>query len=110
MAESERSLKTKDRLFGNLAVVSFLIVQCLDGVFTYLGISFWGNGIEANPLVRSAVELAGLGVGLTGVKLAAAALGIALHLRQVHLPVALLTATYVVAAILPWSYLFLSSR
>ena len=99
---------TKDGLFGNLAVLGFLSVQCLDGILTYLGISIWGQSIEANPLVRSAVEFAGLGVGLTGVKLAAASLGMMLHLRRIHLPVAMLTAIYLVGAILPWSYLFLS--
>jgi hypothetical protein len=110
MAQLQRTWQTKDGLFGNLAVLGFLAVQCLDGMFTYLGISVWGNSIEANPLVRSAVELAGLGVGLAGMKLAAASLGIILHLRKVHLPVALLTGLYVVAAIVPWSFLFLSSR
>jgi hypothetical protein len=73
-----------------------------------MGISIWGESIEANPLVRSAVELAGLGVGLTGVKLLAVSLGMMLHLHRIHTPVALLTAIYVVAAIVPWSYLFLS--
>jgi hypothetical protein len=98
---------THDGLFGNLAVLGFLFVQCLDGAFTYLGISIWGATIEANPLVRSAVDLAGPGIGLMGVKLLAAALGMLLHLRRIHTPVALLTAVYLVAAILPWSYLFL---
>ena len=28
--------------FGDVAVLSFLVVQCLDGAFTYLGVSFWG--------------------------------------------------------------------
>lgn len=108
MSWLSRLRSTKDGLFGNLAVLGFLSVQCLDGVFTYLGISIWGQDIEANPLVRSAVELAGLGVGLTSVKLLAASLGMMLHLRRIHTPVAVLTALYLVGAILPWSYLFLS--
>jgi len=98
----------QDGLFGNLAVLGFLCVQCLDGALTYLGITIWGPSIEANPLVRSAVEVAGLGVGLTGVKLVAASLGMMLHLRRIHTPVALLTLIYVVGAILPWSYLFVT--
>jgi hypothetical protein len=60
--------------------------------------------------VRSAVEVAGLGPGLTGVKLVAAALGMMLHLRRIHTPVALLTGIYFIVAILPWSYLFLNGR
>ena len=27
-----------DGLFGNLAVLGFLFVQCLDGIYTYLGV------------------------------------------------------------------------
>ena len=94
--------------FGNLAVVSFLLVQVLDGAFTYLGVRTWGPGIEGNPLISSAVAVAGLGVGLSATKLVAMALGIALHLRRVHSLLALLTALYVAAAIVPWTALFLS--
>jgi hypothetical protein len=54
--------------------------------------------------------MVGLGLGLTSVKLLAAGLGVALHLRRIHTPVALLTAVYVIAAILPWTYLFVTSH
>jgi hypothetical protein len=94
--------------FGDYAVLCFLVVQCLDGVLTYLGVSIWGPGIEANPLVSSAVQVAGLGTGLAAVKLFAVSLGIVLHLRRVHNLVALLTLIYVGLAILPWTALFLT--
>ena len=103
-----RPWDTKSGLFGNLAVLGFLFVQCLDGIYTYLGVSIWGASIEANPLIRTAVELGGLGLGLGGIKMLAVALGILLHLRRIHIPVALLTAIYLVAAIVPWTYLFFS--
>lgn len=93
--------------FGDIVVLGFLFVQGLDGAFTYLGVRIWGPGIEANPLISSAVSLAGLGVGLTSAKLVAIGLGIALHLRRVHNLVALLTAIYFAAAILPWTAIFL---
>ncbi len=104
-----RLYKRWDRpnLFGDLAVVGFVLVQCLDGVFTYLGVRTWGPGIEANPLISSAMSFAGLGAGLAGTKLIAVALGIVLHLRQTHLVVAILTAFYFAAAIVPWTALFL---
>src|SRR4029077_1768000 len=92
--------------FGAFVVLSFVLVQCLDGVFTYLGVSIWGPGIEANPLVSSAVAAAGLGPGRAGAKLVAIGFGILLHLRRVHTVVALLTAIYMGAAILPWTVLF----
>jgi hypothetical protein len=93
--------------FGNAAVLGFLLVQCLDGIFTYLGVAMWGPGIEANPVVSSAVAVAGLGAGLAGTKLVAAGFGILLHLRGIHGLVAILTAVYIVLAIVPWAAFFL---
>jgi uncharacterized protein DUF5658 len=90
-------------------VLGFLLVQCLDGVFTYLGVKTWGPSVEANPLVSSAIAAAGPGLGLAGTKLLAATFGIVLHLRRVHMVVALLTALYVAAAIVPWTALFLTN-
>jgi len=101
-----RRWDTPRSLFGDIAVVSFLVVQTLDGIFTYLGVSIWGPGIEANPLISSAVATAGLVPGLTGAKLVAVGLGMALHLQRVHNLVAALTAIYFAAAILPWTALF----
>ena len=93
--------------FGNIAVIGFLIVQGLDGVFTYIGIMVWGPGIEANPVVSSAVALAGPGAGLAVAKLIAAGCGILLHLRRVHTVIALLTAFYIAIAVVPWTAVFL---
>ena len=83
-------------------------MQCLDGALTYLGVHIWGPSIEANPLIRSAVALAGVGGGLAAAKLTAIGLGMALHLRRVHGIVALLTVFYLAVAILPWTVLFLN--
>jgi hypothetical protein len=94
--------------FGDVVVVGFLIVQCLDGVLTYHGVSIWGPDIEANPLISSAIALAGPIPGLAGAKLVAIGFGIMLHLRRVHNVVALLTLVYLAVAILPWAALFLT--
>jgi hypothetical protein len=96
-------------LFGDVVVVGFVLVQLLDGIFTYLGVSIWGLGIEANPLVSSAMAVAGLGAGLAGVKIVAIGFGMLLHLRRVHNLVALLTALYFAIAILPWTAIFLAN-
>jgi hypothetical protein len=109
MARLYRPWETPNSLFGDVAVLGFVLVQCLDGIFTYLGVSIWGPGIEANPLISSAVQVAGLGTGLAGAKLFAVGLGMVLHLCRIHTIVALLTAVYFALAILPWSYLFLST-
>jgi len=96
-------------MFGDLVVLSFLVMQCLDGVFTYLGVSIWGPNIEANPLIASAITGVGVLAGVGSAKLVAITFGIVLHLRRVHNLVAALTAIYFTAAILPWAALFLAN-
>jgi uncharacterized protein DUF5658 len=96
-------------LFGDLVVVSFLVVQYLDGVFTYLGLRIWGPSIEANPIISSAITAGGVVLGLGGAKAVAMAFGILLHLRGVHTLVAVLTAIYFTVAIIPWTALFLAN-
>src|SRR5262249_15065467 len=94
---------TPRSLFGDLVVLGFVLVQCLDAAFTYLGMRTLGPGIEGNPLVSTAVAIAGLGAGLAGTKLVAIGFGMLLHLNRVHNLVALLTAIYLAAAIVPWT-------
>ena len=64
--------------FGDLAVVGFLLMQCLDGMFTYLGIGIWGLTIEANPLISSAMAALGVVAGLGTAKGVAIGLGMML--------------------------------
>jgi hypothetical protein len=96
-------------LWGDAIVLTFLITQCLDGAFTYLGVAIWGPGIEANPLISSAMNLVGVLYGVVGAKAVAIGFGMVLHLRRVHNLVAALTAIYVAAAIVPWTALFLTN-
>jgi hypothetical protein len=92
--------------FGDLVVVGFLLMQCLDAVFTYLGVAKWGLTIEANPIISAAMSAAGV-VGALGIaKGVAIGFGMLLHLRRVHTLVALLTAVYFALAIVPWTTLF----
>jgi uncharacterized protein DUF5658 len=90
-------------LFGNLVLVAFLLVQCFDGVFTYVGVTAFGLAIEANPVVAGLMTHLGYGPGLLSAKMLAALLGICLHFREVHLAVAVLTGFYAAAAIAPWT-------
>ena len=90
-------------LFGDVAVVVFLLAQCFDGVFTYVGVVSFGTGIEANPVIAQLMAQLGHGPALLLAKSIAVALGIALHLGRVHGAVALLAAFYVAAALLPWA-------
>lgn len=98
--------RTKESPYGNFAVLAFLIVQALDGAFTYIGLATIGRVVEGNPLVASLMAVFGLGLGLTGAKLFAASLGIALHLLGAHRVIATLTAFYLAGAIFPWMAVF----
>ena len=90
-------------VFGDVAVVVFLLTQCFDGIFTYVGVMSFGIGIEANPIIAELMTSLGHGKALILAKCFAAALGIALHIGRVHTAVALLAAFYVTAAVLPWA-------
>ena len=90
-------------LFGDIAVVAFLVSQILDGIFTYIGVTTYGIGIEANPLIAELMTQLGHGPGLFSAKLLAAVLGICLHLRAIHRAVAVLAAFYLTVAVAPWA-------
>ncbi len=66
------------------------------------------QSIEANPLISSAMSAIGVVGALGAAKGVAIGFGMLLHLRRVHNLVALLTAIYFTAAILPWTALFLA--
>ena len=51
-----------------------IIFQILDGLFTILGISFFGVEIEGNPLVRQIIEVIGPNFGIGLVKLSTIAI------------------------------------
>jgi hypothetical protein len=90
------------RLFGDLAVLVFLLAQASDGVLTYIGVSTYGPGVEGNPLIAWLMDALGEGPGLATAKLTAGGFGVALHVAGVHRAVAILAAFYVVVAIAPW--------
>ncbi|MBA2305346.1 MAG: hypothetical protein H0W08_22325 [Acidobacteria bacterium] len=90
------------RLFGDLAVIVFLLAQVSDGVLTYIGVSTYGLSIEGNPLIGWLMGAMGDGPGLATAKLTAGFFGVALHLSAVHKAVALLAAFYILVAIVPW--------
>lgn len=101
MADSAQR-RADRRLFGDLALVFFLLAQAGDGVLTYVGVATYGHGIEGNPLITWLMQAMGDGPALTTAKITAAALGIALHLSSVHYVVAALAVFYVAVAVVPW--------
>ena len=97
--------RSADSRFGNSVVIVFLLAQALDGVLTYVGVTSVGHVTEGNPLVAGLMATLGFGPGLVSAKLWACGLGAALHLSGTHRLVALLSAVYFAAAILPWTAL-----
>ncbi len=89
-------------LFGDVAIVTFLLAQLFDGIFTYIGVRTHGLGVEANPLIAALMASYGHGTALVGAKSVAGALGVCLHLGEIHAAVALLAGFYVAVAIVPW--------
>lgn len=92
----------RTRVFGDLAVVVFLLAQVSDGVLTYIGVSTYGVSIEGNPLISWLMASMGQGAGLAMAKVTAGCFGVALHLSAVHRAVALLAGFYIIVAIVPW--------
>ena len=90
------------RLFGDVALVVFLLAQASDGVLTYIGVATYGLEIEANPLITWLMVSLGEGPGLAAAKLTAGFFGIILHLTGVHRAVAALAGFYIVVAVIPW--------
>lgn len=89
-------------IFGDVALLVFLIAQASDGVLTYVGVSTYGLHIEANPLIGWLMTLLGEGAALATAKVAAVGFGIALHLSSVHRAVAALAILYLAVAVFPW--------
>ena len=93
--------------FGDAVILLFLLAQAADGVMTYVGVTTFGVHLEANPLLASLMNSFGEGPAVAAAKVVASGLGISLHLIGVHRILAVLTAVYLLAAILPWIGLLL---
>ena len=97
---SERG--TRRNLFGDFALLLFLLAQASDGVLTYVGVSTYGLHMEGNPIIAWLMASIGEGAALASAKIAAVVFGIALHLSSVHKAVAVLAVFYVAVAVVPW--------
>jgi hypothetical protein len=83
-------------------LVAFLLAQCADGIFTYVGVVTFGPGIEANPIISVLMVHLGHAAALMTAKTMSATFGVALHMLRIHSAVALLAGFYLTVAILPW--------
>ena len=104
--------RPRGRRFTYIAALwlAFISVQILDGVLTYIGVTTFGVGVEANPLVAWYAGALGPAAGLVAAKLFAIACASVLYLTARHGTVALLTLVYVVFAIVPWAHVLTYTR
>ena len=97
-------------MFGDVALIVFLLVQALDGALTYVGVVTFGLAAEGNPLIAWLMNALGHGAGVAAAKLVAGLFGVLLHVSGVHKAVAVLAGFYIVVAVAPWlAFLFLWS-
>ena len=90
------------------ALVIFATIQLLDGAMTAAGAAQYGTSIEANPLLAFLFGAVGTGLTIVTVKLFAILCATVLHLREKYSALAILTVVYLVAAILPWTFILAS--
>jgi hypothetical protein len=107
-APARWSVPAQRSVFGDVVLLVFLMAQCLDGVLTYVGVVTYGTTIEANPIIATMMAHFGHGFALMTAKTVAGLLGICLHLRQVHVAVAVLALFYVAVAVIPWMAILFS--
>ena len=93
---------TRRNIFGDVALIAFLLAQASDGVLTYIGVRTFGLRVEGNPLIGWLMTAIAEVPALATAKLAAGFFGVALHMSSVHRTVALLAAFYVAVAVVPW--------
>ncbi len=100
--------RSEPNLFRKIIVAIFVVAQILDGLLTYHDLNTWGLNIEANPLVAWGISMMGIGLGLGAAKIIASVSGLFLYRHRFHNLVALLAAIYLIFAVMPWAYLFLT--
>src|SRR4051812_26375145 len=97
-----RALQIPTRSFSwpELIWLSFVTVQVLDGVLSYVGVHNIG-WMEGNPLVAWYATALGPAAAFTLVKLFAVACGSVLYFKARHGTVAALTIFYLAFAVVP---------
>ena len=92
--------------FQVTVLLLFLLVQALDGAFTYFGVTTFGPHIEGNPLVASLMLGFGEQAGLVSAKIFAGTLGVILYLASVTRIIVALTCFHLAVAVIPWAVVF----
>ena len=96
-------------LFGDGVLLVFLAAQLCDGVLTYIGVHTFGQGIEANPIVRWYITVIGLSGALIATKGMAVMCAAVLHHFARHRLLGALTILYLAIAVRPWVDLLMAN-
>lgn len=91
-----------DPQYARVILLTFFLVQLLDGVLTSAGIRAFGPGAEGNVLVRTLIQAWGPGAGLASAKAFACLCGLILYVTTSHRILAATTGAHVVVAVVPW--------
>ena len=89
-------------------LITFLVVQFLDGLFTYIGITRYGRETEYNKLILLITNIVGIGWGLVAAKAITGLLGAWLYIRELYWALIVLIGFYVTIALIPWIIIFLT--
>lgn len=90
---------------ASLVLAAFVLIQALDGLLSYLGVSAHGLWLEGNPIVSWYAHQFGPGVAFAGAKLFAISCGAVLYLTGRHAWLVVLTVLHLVVAVAPWTYI-----
>ena len=90
--------------------VFLILLQALDGLFTFVGIKQFGLIIEGNPLLRFFMEQFGQLAALAIVKTVAIALilwlvFLARRMSWLKNAIGVVSVIYLITAVLPWTYI-----
>jgi uncharacterized protein DUF5658 len=95
-------------LYGTGTLIAFVIAQLCDGVFTYIGVHTFGQGIEANPIVSWYIAALGAGAALVAAKGLAIGCALLLYRFARYRTIGALTIMYLAMAVQPWISLLLT--
>jgi hypothetical protein len=87
---------------ATIVFVIFLLVQFADGLLTYVGVRLFGNGVEANLILSTWMDLIGAPGALIGAKLLACGCGYILYRTAWHRPLAITAGLCLGVAVIPW--------
>lgn len=101
--ESGQPPCTTDRVrLGRIIFAIFLTLQIADGLMTFGAVRIFGDGVEANPILATWIQLAGPGITLLAAKTVACGLAVVLYRTGHEKTLAALTGLLLCGAVAPW--------